>query len=292
MLDHSVSDKQTQEAILVEVARAAQGAIDGAGDDEVEASLWRGIHAGLATNIQYMFVVDGIDQIRGGHTNAIACLNRFSEVLTEQNAGSKMIAFTRPLSLKTSFKGVQQFTLQTSQTKTDLVAYVNKMLASTANFDTHKGNQLQAAVSAIVARSQGSFSWAEMAVAHAKQQKTLSQAVASVQALPQSMPELIDFHFDTLDFSQQGTVNIVSWLAAAERPLLVEEIEHLLNVDPKGPNYSSNKPSSSYDALNALSPLIMTRDGVVSFAHTCIRDHIIKQAKSSGGQSQLSLKAS
>ncbi|KAJ5400232.1 hypothetical protein N7465_010721 [Penicillium sp. CMV-2018d] len=291
MLDHSVSDKVTQEAILVEVARAAQGAIDGAGDDEVEASLWRGIRAGLATNIQYMFVIDGIDQIRGGHTNAIVCLDRFSEILSEQNAGSKMIAFTRPLSLKTSSKGVQQFTLQTSQTKTDLVAYVNKMLASTANFDTHnKGNQLQAAVSAIVARSQGSFSWAEMAVAHAKQQKTLSQAVASVQALPQSMPELIDFHSDTLDFSQQGTVNIVSWLAAAERPLLVEEIEHLLNVNPKGPSYLSNKPSSSYDALNALSPLIMTRDGVVSFAHTCIRDHIIKQAKSSSGQSQLSLK--
>ncbi|KAJ5617320.1 hypothetical protein N7537_002434 [Penicillium hordei] len=290
MLDHSVSDKQTQEAILVEVARAAQGAIDGAGDDAVEASLWRGIRAGLATNIQYMFVVDGIDQIRGGHTNAIACLDRFCEILSEQNVGSKMIAFTRPLSLKTNSKGVQQFTLQTTQTKTDLGAYVNKMLASTANFDTHKGNQLQAAVSAIVARSQGSFSWAEMAVAYAKQQKTLSQAVASVQALPQSMPELIDFHSNTLDFSQQGTFEIVSWLAAAERPLLVEEIEHLLNVDPKGPSYSSNKPSSSYDALNALSPLLMTRDGVVSFAHTCIRDHIIKQAKSSGGQSQLSLK--
>ncbi|KAJ5187033.1 hypothetical protein N7449_010027 [Penicillium cf. viridicatum] len=289
MLDHSVSDKQTQEAILVEVARAAQGAIDGAGDDAVEASLWRGIRAGLATNIQYMFVVDGIDQIRGGHTNAIACLDRFCEILSEQNSGSKMIAFTRPLSLKTN-SNVQQFTLQTSQTKTDLVAYVNKMLTSTANFDTHKGNQLQAAVSAIVARSQGSFSWAEMAVAYAKQQKTLSQAVASVQGLPQSMPELIDFHSNTLDFSQQGTFNIVSWLAAAERPLLVEEIENLLNVDPKGPRYSSNKSSSSYDALNALSPLVMTRDGVVSFAHTCIRDHIIKQAKSSGGKSQLSLK--
>ncbi|KAF9249610.1 hypothetical protein DTO027I6_4302 [Penicillium roqueforti] len=290
MLDHSVSDKQTQEAILVEVARAAQGAIDGAGDDAVEASLWKGIHAGLATNIQYMFVVDGIDQIRGGHTNAIACLDRFCEILSEQNAGSKMIAFTRPLSSKTDSKGIQQFSMQTSQTKSDLIAYVDKMLASSANFDTHKGNQLHAAVSAIVARSQGSFSWAEMAVAYAKQQKTLSQAVASIQGLPQSMPELIDFHSKSLDLSQQGTISVVSWLAAAERPLLVEEIEHLLNVDPKGPRYSSNQPSSSYDILNALSPLVMTRDGVVSFSHTCIRDHIINQAKSSGGESQLSIK--
>ncbi|KAJ5824573.1 hypothetical protein N7447_006913 [Penicillium robsamsonii] len=290
MLDHSVSDKHTQEAILVEVARAAQGAIDGAGDDAVETSLWRGIRAGLATNIQYMFVVDGIDQIKGGHTNAIACFDRICEILSEQNAGSKMIAFTRPLNVKSTFKGVQQFTMHTSQTKTDITAYVNKMLASGANFDTHKSNQLQSAVSAIVARSQGSFSWAEMAVAYAKQQKTLSQAVSCVQGLPQLMPELIDFHSKSLDFSQQGTVNVVSWLAAAERPLLVEEIEHLLNVDPKGPSYYSDQPSSSYDILNALSPLVMARDGVVSFAHTCIRDHVIKQAKSSGGQSQLNLK--
>jgi hypothetical protein len=290
MLDHSVSDMQTQEAILVEVARAAQDAIDGAGDDAVEASLWRGIRAGLATNIQYMFVVDGIDQIRGGHANAVAYLDRFCEVLSEQNAGSKMIAFTRPLTSKVSSKGVHQLTLQTSQTKTDLAAYVNKMLTSSANFDTHKGNQLQAAVSAIVARSQGSFSWAEMAVAYAKEQKTLSQAVASIQGLPQSMSELIDFYSKSLDFSQQGTVNVVSWLLAAERPLLVEEIEHLLNVDPKGPSYSSNQSTSSYDILNALSPLVMTRDGVVSFAHTSIRDHVIKQAKSPGGQSKLSIR--
>ncbi|KXG54591.1 uncharacterized protein PGRI_077350 [Penicillium griseofulvum] len=290
MLDHSVSDKHTQEAILVEVARAAQGAIDGAGDDAVETSLWRGIRAGLATNIQYMFVIDGIDQIKGGHTNAVACFDRICEILSEQNAGSKMIAFTRPLSVKSRSKGVQQYAMHTSQTKADIAAYVNKMLASGANFDTHKTNQLQSAVSAIVARSQGSFSWAEMAVAYAKQQKTLSQAVSCVQGLPQLMPELIDFHSKSLDFSQQGTVNVVSWLAAAERPLLVEEIEHLLNVDPKGPSYNSDQPTSSYDILNALSPLVMTRDGVVSFAHTCIRDHVIKQAKSSGGQSQLSIK--
>jgi hypothetical protein len=294
MLDHSVSDKVTQEAVLVEVAKAAQGAIDGAGEDAVEESLWRGIRAGLASNIQYMFVVDGVDQIKGGDADARACLDHFCSILSEQNAGSKMIAFTRPLSAKSTSKGIQQFIIQSSQTKTDLTAYVNKLLASDASFDTHKGNQLKAAVSAIVGRSQGSFSWAEMAVAYAKQQKTLAQAVSAVQSLPQSMPELLNFHSQSLDFSQQGAINIVSWLAAAERPLLVDEIEHLLNVDPKGPSYSSTELKGSYEILNALSPLVMTRDGVVSFAHTCIRDYVIKQAKSTGvstgEKSELSLK--
>ncbi|KAJ5295352.1 hypothetical protein N7508_010173 [Penicillium antarcticum] len=285
MLDHCVSDIPTQEAILVDVAKAAQGAIDGAGDDEVEESLWKGIRTGLSSNIQYMFVIDGIDQIKGGDTEAVACLDHFCDILAKQNAGSKMIAFTRPLSSKMGSKNVQQFNLQTSQTKTDLTAYVNKMLASGANFDTLKGNQLDSAVGSIVKRSQGSFTWAEMAVAYAKQQKTMSQAVLSVQSLPQSMPDLLDFHSTNVDFSQHGTLNIVSWLAAAERPLLVEEIEHLLNVDPKGPSYVSSKLIDSHDTLNALSPLVMTRDGVVSFAHTCIRDHVISQAKSSGSRS-------
>lgn len=290
MLDHSVSDKVTQEAVLVEVAQAAQGAIDGAGDDAVEESLWKGVRAGLSSNIQYMFVIDGIDQIKGGDADAVACLDHFCDLLSQQNAGSKMIAFTRPLSTKSHSKGIQQFVIQSTQTKTDLTSYVNKLLSAGANFDTQKGNQFKAAVSAIVSRSQGSFSWAEMAVAYAKQQKTLNQAVSSVQGLPPTMPELLDFHSKNLDLSQQGTINIVSWLAAAERPLLVEEIEHLLNVDPQGPSYLSKHPKESYETLNALSPLVMTRDGVVSFAHTCIRDHVIKQAKSTGGKSELSVK--
>ncbi|KAJ5329731.1 hypothetical protein N7452_010121 [Penicillium brevicompactum] len=290
MLDHSVSDKVTQEAVLVEVAQAAQGAIDGAGDDAVEESLWKGIRAGLSSNIQYMFVVDGIDQIKGGDADAMACLDHFCDLLSQQNAGSKMIAFTRPLSTKSHSKGIQQFVIQPAQTKTDLTSYVHKLLSSSASFDTQKGNQFKAAVSAIVGRSQGSFSWAEMAVAYAKQQKTLNQAVSSVQGLPQNMPELLDFHSKNLDLSQQGTISIVSWLAAAERPLLVEEIEHLLNVDPQGPSYLSKYPKDSYDTLNALSPLVMTRDGVVSFAHTCIRDHVIKHATQSEGKAELSLK--
>ncbi|KAJ5542218.1 hypothetical protein N7535_004640 [Penicillium sp. DV-2018c] len=290
LLDHSVSDLRTQEAVLLEVAKAAEGAINGAGDDVVEESLWRGIQTGLATNTQYMFVIDGLDQIKGGDTSAIACLNRFCELLSTQNAGSKMIAFTRPLSLKVDSKGVQHYTIEASQTKADLEAYVTKMLVSGASFDTHKSDQLQAAVSAIARRAQGSFSWAEMGVAYAKQQKTLSLAVAAIQSLPQWMPELLDFLSKGLDFSQQGTINIVSWLAAAERPLLVEEIEELLNVNPKGPNYSADKITDSHDILNALSPLVMTRDGVVSFCHTCVRDHVIKQAKDSSGKSQLSIK--
>ncbi|KAJ5669016.1 hypothetical protein N7462_010086 [Penicillium macrosclerotiorum] len=290
MLDHCVSDKHTQEAILVQVAKAAQGALDGSGDTEVEECLWRGIRTGLASNIQYMFVVDGLDQIKGGDIDAIAILDHFSEILSEQNAGSKMIAFTRPLSSKTWSQNIELFTIQTSQTRTDLSAYVHKMLSSGLLLDSLKDNQMEAAVAAIVNRSQGSFSWAEMAVAYAQQQRTLGQAVSSVQSLPQSMPELLDFHTKNLDLSQHDTRCIMSWLAASERPLLVEEIEHLLRVNPKGLSFKSRMISPESEWPHSLSPIVMTRDGVVSFAHTCIRDHVIKQAKSASAKSPFSLK--
>jgi hypothetical protein len=289
MLDHCVSDKQTQEAILVQVAKAAQGALDGAGDVEVEECLWRGIRTGLASNIQYMFVVDGLDQIKGGDGDAIGVLENFTEILTEQNAGSKMIAFTRPLSSKPHSTNIEQFMMQNTQTRTDLVAFVNKMLSS-SHFDTAKGDQLQSAVAAIVNRSQGSFSWAEMAVEYAKQQRTLAQAVSAVQGLPQPMTELLDFHMKNLDLSQHEAVSIMSWLAASERPLLVEEIEELLRVDSKGPSFMSRMSNTEKQWSNALRPLVMTRDGVVSFAHTSIRDHVIGQARSASVKSPLNLK--
>lgn len=290
MLDHCVSDKHTQEAILVQIARAAQAAMDGDGDFEVEDSLWKGIRAGLVSNIQYMFVIDGLDQIKGGDTHAIACLEKFTTILSEQNAGSKMIAFTRPLSSKMSTKNIGQYTIKSSQTHADLSAYVSKMLSSGTHFENAKNTQFESAVSAIVNRSQGSFSWAEMAVAYAGQQRSLGQAISSVQSLPQSMPELLDFHMKSLDLSQTETKSILSWLAAAERPLLVEEIEELLAVDAKGPSFMSRVSQSDAGWSAALSPLVMTRDGVVSFAHTCIRDHVIKQARAASAKSPLGLK--
>lgn len=289
MLDHCVSDNQTQEAILVQVAKAAQGALDGASDLEVEECLWRGIRTGLASNIQYMFVVDGLDQIKGGDADAIGVLDKFTEILSEQNAGSKMIAFTRPLSAKPYSTNVEQFMMQTTQTRTDLVAFVNKML-SKSHLDTTKPDQLQSAVAAIVNRSQGSFSWAQMAIEHAKQQRTLAQAIPSVKSLPQPMTELLDFHMKNLDLSQHEAVSIMSWLAASERPLLVEEIEQLLRVDSKGPSFMSQMSNTENKWASALRPLIMMRDGVVSFAHTCIRDHVIGQAKASSAKSPLNLK--
>lgn len=289
MLDHCVSDQRVQEAILVEVARAAQGALDGASEAEVEQSLWRGIRSGLDSDIQYMFVVDGLDQMKGGDTDAIACLDKFTEILSEQNAGSKMIAFTRPLGSKVHARGIEQFTMQTSQTQTDLEAYVAKMLSG-SQFDGPMDNELDSAVSVIVNRSQGSFSWAEMAVAYAQQQRTLSQAMSSVESLPQTMSDLLDFHMKNMDFSHHETRYIMSWLAAAERPLLVEEVEQLLAVDPQGPTFMSRYSRGEDQWFSSLKPLVMTRDGVVSFAHTCIRDHVIKQARSASTKSPLNLR--
>lgn len=289
MLDHCVSDTRTQEAILVQVDKAAQGALMGAGETEVEECLWEGIRTGLNSNIQYMFVIDGLDQIRGGDTDAVACLERFARILSEKNAVSKMIAFTRPLKGRLSSKNVFQFTLKTSQTGTDLKAYVHKLLSGT-QFDGLKDDQLDSAISVIVSRSQGSFSWAEMAVEYAKEQRTLNQAVSSVQSLPQSMPELLDFHMKNVDLKQNETKCILAWLAAAERPLLVEEVEQLMAVDPNGSGFRSRLSNDEDQWFSALRPLVMTRDGVVSFAHTCIRDHVIKQARSSSAKSPLNLR--
>jgi hypothetical protein len=104
------------------------------------------------------------------------------------------------------------------------------------------------------------------------------------------MTELLDFHMKNLDLSQHEAVSVMSWLAASERPLLVEEIEELLRVDSTGPSFMSRTSNTEKQWSNALRPLVMTRDGVVSFAHTCIRDHVIGQARAASVKSPLNLK--
>lgn len=290
MLDHCVIEKSIQEDILFHVAKAAQSALDGAEEKEVEESLWKGIRTGLESDIQYMFVVDGLDQMKGGEPDAVAFMDHFSDVLAQQNEGSKMIVFTRPLKSRMNSRSIQQYTMQSSQTKTDMQAYVEKKLSSVFNPEISKTGQLDQAVTTIVNRSQGSFSWSEMAVEYARQQRTLGQAIQAVQSLPQSMAELLDFHMKNLDLSQSETKCVISWLAASERPLLVEEIEQLLAVDLTTSTFGSRASSAKDTWSKALSPVVMTRDGVVSFAHTCIRDHVIKQARLASAKAPFNLK--
>ncbi|EPS29475.1 hypothetical protein PDE_04425 [Penicillium oxalicum 114-2] len=289
MLDHCVSDRQLQEAILVHVANAAQGAMDGASETEVEEHLWKGIHAGLGSTIKFMFIVDGLDQIRAGDADPSEVVNKFTQILTKQNAGSKMIVFTRPLTFKSRSAGVTQFTMEKSQTRQDLVAFVTKVFQN-SHLKTSKSDQLQSAVAAVVNRSQGSFSWAEMAVEYAKRQRTLAEATTSVQSLPQPMTELLDFHMKNLDLSQREAVAVISWLAASERPLLVEEIEELLRVNTTGPSLASGLSHDDHQWSSALKPLVVTRFGVVSFAHTSIRDHVLMKAKSANFKTPFNLK--
>ncbi|KAJ5485669.1 hypothetical protein N7539_005657 [Penicillium diatomitis] len=289
MLDHCVGDRQLQEAILTHVANAAQGAMNGASEYEVEEHLWQGIHAGLGSTIKFMFVIDGMDQIKAGDADATDVLNKFTNILSQQNAGSKMIVFTRPLSSKIRPTGVEQTTMQTAQTRQDLVAFVTKKFRNSL-LTTNKSDHLQSAVAAVVNRSQGSFSWAEMAVEYAKQQRTLAEAVSAVQSLPQPMTELLDFHLNNLDLSQREPVSVLSWLAASERPLLVEEVEELLRVNTSGPNLAATESQDESQWSRALKPLVVTRFGVVSFAHTSIRDHVIMKAKSANVKTPLNLK--
>ncbi|KAJ5903331.1 hypothetical protein N7504_005714 [Penicillium tannophilum] len=292
MLDHCVIEKSIQEDILFHVAKAAQSALDGAGEAEVEDSLWKGIRTGLESDIQYMFVVDGLDQIKGGDPDATEFMDKFSEVLAEQNEGSKMIVFTRPLKSRMSSRSIQHFMVNASQTEADLEAYVHKKIVSAFESQTGNSDQLDTAVATIVKRSQGSFSWAEMAIEHARQQRTPGQAIQSVQALPQAMQDMLDLTMKNLDLSKNEAKYVLSWLAAAERPLLVEEVEQLLAVDTKTTTFMSGFSREDSGWSKSLSPIVMTRDGVVSFSHTCIRDHIINQARSSSATAPLNLKES
>ncbi|KAJ5238468.1 hypothetical protein N7468_003087 [Penicillium chermesinum] len=283
MLDHCVSDKRIQENILIHAAKAAQSALDGAKDHRVEENLWQGIQAGLEADIQYMFVLDGLDQIKGGPSLGAKFLSRFSETLSLQNSGSKMIAFSRPITQITSTGGFQHFTIQATHTQTDLATYVSETLSSSFDSDHTNNDQLVSSVANVVTdiinQSKGSFIWAELALEYARQQKTLNRAVAAVHTLPDSIPKLLEFHIQHLDLSQRETMSVLSWLAAAERPLLIEEIDQLLLVDHNTPSFIASKPAPTNAWSEALSPLIMTRDGVISFAHTCIRDHVLQQAK-------------
>jgi tetratricopeptide (TPR) repeat protein len=282
MLDRLVLRWKTQEAILRVVSETAKASARGASDSEVEESLCKGIRMALTSDIHFMLIIDGLDQIRGGEPAAIRLLERLENVLSEKNNSSKLIVFSSPFQAKIRTGNMQQVTMQASS---DLHVAVRNMISSIPQFDRFESDQLESIVAAVVTRAQGSFAWAEMVLEYARKQSTLSEVMDSVQSAPQSMSDLLDYHLSHLPLDQFETRSILAWLVASKRPLLVKEIEQLFNIDPKGPSCTSRLVSREGEAFNSVRPLVMVRDGVVSFRHRLIRDHIIDRARSVHGES-------
>ncbi|THC92943.1 hypothetical protein EYZ11_007586 [Aspergillus tanneri] len=286
MLDHCVNSRKTQDAILLAVNKALHLAMTGTSDPRVEDQLWIAMRVALQSNLHFLIVVDGIDQIKHSNTTVGSFLQRLQDAVSERNTPSKLIVFSRPLSSSQipmrDTTTTQQLTMNPSLTQDDLQGAVDDMLASDTAFSGLDGLQMKALSTSITPRSQGCFVWAQLAVELARHQSSFQEMVSVIKAAPKTLGDLIDQHLRNINLHRIGTQSVLAWLTASERPFRVQEIEQLMAVDVKSLKVAARAPNIERDILQPLSRLTSVRDGFVSFRHPMIREHI--QARAMMGQ--------
>ncbi|KAL3435578.1 hypothetical protein BDV09DRAFT_194793 [Aspergillus tetrazonus] len=281
MLDCCVTSRKTQDDIIAVVADALTEAETGASDSQVEGLLWTAIRTAAQSNLHFMIVVDGMDQIK----NATSNVGAFLELLqaTVADTPSKLIIFTRPMNKEQipirETTTTHQVAMDASITENDLTASIHDMVTYDPAFAGLSTSQRQPLIIAIASRCQGCFIWAQLAVEEVRAQHTYSDMQSAVSEIPNNLGGLIDLHLRHTNLQRPGTHSLLAWLTVAERPLRPHEVEQLLCVDTQTHKLSTWHGNIERDVFEPLRRLVTVRDGFVTFRHPIIREHIQARAK-------------
>lgn len=283
MIDRSMKFPKIQKAMLETITKAVVLASGGASDSQVEDVLWSAIQDAVTSDIQFMIVIDGLEQMRNSASSVNQFLGRFQEIITGPNTPSKLAIFSRALPRNVEFSNAQMLNIDASKNKNDLRGAVNDILSLDGQFHGLDAAAMDSIAETIVTRAQGSFVWAQLALLYAGQQKTAKEMQAAAQGAPQSLEDLIDRHLEAIDFDHPDARLIFALLAVSERPLRVKEVNQLLTIDGKGPEFVSRVIGTESETFRPVNPLIVTRDGYASFRHPTVRHRIRELADSVQG---------
>ncbi|KAE8352479.1 hypothetical protein BDV28DRAFT_135059 [Aspergillus coremiiformis] len=286
ILDRSISSRKTHESILSAVTSALELAMTGSPDPQVEEQLWAAIRTALQSNIHFMLVLDGIDQIQPSGVTVGTFLERLQDAVSERNTPSKLIIFTRPLATaqmpRRGATTTHQISMNMSLTQHDLHATLGDMMLSDAAFSGLDATQRDHLAAAIVPRAQGCFVWAQLTMEAIRNVSTINEMQSAVKAAPNTLGDVIDQHLRSIDINRVGTQSLLAWLMVSERPLRIQEVEQLLAVDLKTLKVATRPSNTEREVFQPLARLISVRDGFVTFRHHLVREHI--QARALMGQ--------
>jgi hypothetical protein len=286
ILDRCVTSRKTHESILSMVMSALELATTGAPDPQVEEQLWTAIRTALQSNVHFMLVIDGIDQIKHSEITVATFLQRLQDAVSERNTPSKLIVFTRHLAAAQmptrDATTTHQISMNVSLTQHDLHATLGDMMMSDTAFSSLDATQRDSLTTAIVPRAQGCFVWAQLIIEAIRNFSTFDEMESAVKTAPHTLGDVIDRHLRSMDLSRVGTQSLLAWLIVSERPLRIQEVEQLLAVDLKTLKIASRQINIERDVFQPLARLVSVRDGFVAFKHHLIREHI--QARALMGQ--------
>ncbi|KAK7538080.1 uncharacterized protein J3D65DRAFT_602122 [Phyllosticta citribraziliensis] len=238
---------------------------------DAEDALWYTLETALKPLKDVALVIDGLEALEGDEE--FEAFERLHDIAAK-NENVRVIILTRPLP-KPFSRPSRHITMGPERTKEDVKHVTRGWLQSCGIGNKH---EIEEVADQLAQRSNGSLSWAEMALQLFNNARSIVDVQNIVKELPTTQKELLDKHISTLSLKGDARL-IFGWLLTADRPLTTNEIQLLLELNIQKGFHQPRSGNVVEDIQKACGSLIIIQDKTVRFRNESIRLHLLQLTK-------------
>lgn len=273
LLERNVGDLSVYKILAALYERVERSGVT----DNLEAALWGAFDSALGrSSSKLMIVVDGLDHLDGGEPAVWELCERL-RCIASKYSYIKCLFLSRPLS-KPCPSTIKEFVIDAACNAADITRFIEASIATCIEFQSLKIEERRKIIEVITNTSSGTFIWAEYSLQLLRMEKTVAGIMKCLETLAavKSLDDILHKLCLKLDLKQADTKLLISLLLAAERPLTVQELRCLFEIDITNCTSSPRLTKIEDDIRAACGSLVTIRDGLVCFSHVSVKDYLME----------------
>lgn len=276
LFDLSVGNIQVYAALAHAFEQSKRARDADAYEDHLWEALGTALEQPLGNANDLIIIVDGFDELGDGFDESgdrpkpsQYVLDKLYEITTRGKC-VKLIALSQSQSLKMPPQAQgRKLAIAKDHINDDIRMVTQKALEGCVHLKTMKGSEQNDCMDHIVGAAQGSFLWAILACELLNlqgSQRDFRQCLDSLTSAQGSVQRIISKILPLLELKDEAK-KLLCWLATAERPLKISEIESLFNPDAQ----PHTAPRRTEAIIKTLRPILFVHQHIVRFRHRDIQ---------------------
>ena len=192
----------------------------------MEEDLWIVLKDGLVPQLQpIVIVVDGLDQLDGGIKATTRVRERLQEISMQKDSVRCILLLWPGLGRPPS--GVLDHTLDISFITEEIRLFIEGEVRQAAGFAHFSAYEREKISRRVLSRNLVSFSEAKMLLRYLELSNSYADVLHKLGQTPRPLSSILDAFILKVDFNQQQTSSLMSWLLVGENLYTVAELEML-----------------------------------------------------------------
>jgi hypothetical protein len=236
---------------------------------DMEHHLWIAINAAFSDLSEpTMIIIDGMDQLRDNKKQVCERI----EKLSMAHQSLKSIVLSRPTILPETWK---PFQIKPDHLYDDILHIAQHKLQGCTAFRKKSDIDRQAFLDRLVKKANGCFLWLLLATDVLKLSKSPEDLESEFKRLSETLETMIRDRAESDVFADNEVKLLISYMMVTERPLSVNELYDLLQVDLQ--KKTNTRREIDFQSIFKKTSGLLRPDnaGLVKFLHPAIREHFI-----------------